>query len=408
MEDYTGNAEIRGGPLVGIRVIELGRYISAPFAGRLLADLGAEVIKVEAPDGDPMRWLPVGDRQSSPQFASYNRNKKSITLDLKSSEGRTVLESLIDSADVLIHNFRSDALERLGLDEVKLTDEHPGLVVCGISGFGATGEYAGSQGYDVIVSGLSGLYSQFVDMTDPKLVGPAFTDLITGLFAVHSLLAALVQRERSGRGQSVGITMLEAAMNFVNDAVTTEIETGAAPDHDSRQRRQHAFACVSKDLEAFIVHISEVPSKWRAFLDALGNPDWEGDERFSSYSNRCANFDQLDLLVKSATKKRARADWFKILRDRDLACGPLNSISDARKEEQVEVLSLLEDVPDVDEGQTLTMVRASGAFSTTPTTRSVAAPRPGEDTLELLRELDLTAETVDGARATWNLRRISR
>jgi crotonobetainyl-CoA:carnitine CoA-transferase CaiB-like acyl-CoA transferase len=160
----------RGGPLAGIRVIELGRYISAPFAGRLLGDLGADVIKVEAPDGDPMRWLPVGDRQSSPQFASYNRNKRSITLDLKQPAALSMLGALVASADVLLHNLRPDALSRAGLDEQALSREHPRLVICGISGYGLVGEYAGAQGYDVVVSGLSGLFSQFPDRPDHRVV----------------------------------------------------------------------------------------------------------------------------------------------------------------------------------------------------------------------------------------------
>jgi crotonobetainyl-CoA:carnitine CoA-transferase CaiB-like acyl-CoA transferase len=397
----------RGGPLAGIRVIELGRYISAPFAGRLLGDLGADVIKVEAPDGDPMRWLPVGDRQSSPQFASYNRNKRSITLDLKQPAALSMLGALVASADVLLHNLRPDALSRAGLDEQALSREHPRLVICGISGYGLVGEYAGAQGYDVVVSGLSGLFSQFLDLDQPRVVGPSLTDLITGLFAVQSVLAALVHRERSGEGQAVAVTMLDAAMNVINDAVVTHAETGHAPDRDSRQRRQHAFACIAGDDRPFIVHLSVVPARWAAFLEVLGHPDWERDPRFASYPERCANFDDLDALVKAECRTRPRAQWLSALAARDLACGPLNTIAEAMAEGQVADLGVLENLPDPG-GAPVTMVRPAGTFAASPVAPSIGAPAPGADTVDLLAELSLPDDVREAVRETWMHRRVAR
>ncbi len=410
MEDpNTHRPAGRGGPLANIRVVELGRYLAAPFAGRLLADLGADVVKVEAPAGDPIRWLPVGDRVSSPQFASYNRNKRSATLDLKQPSGRAALAALIESADVLLHNMRADALTRIGLDEEELSRDHPTLVVCGISGYGSVGEYAAAQGYDSVVAGLSGFFSQLIDFEQPWLVGPALIDLLTGMFAVQSVLACLVYREHSGAGQQVSVTMLEAAMNVLNDAVATYAETGRAPDRDSRQQRQHAFACVGGDGKPFIVFVSEVPARWQAFLEVLGNPDWQHESQFGSYQARCAHFNELDALVKAATHGATRDEWLTACQARDLACGPLNSIAEAMAEDQVAAVGLLEDVPDADaDARLLTMVRPAGSFSRSPVGASIGAPAPGADTPDLLRELGLSEEINEQVRRTWETRRLAR
>jgi formyl-CoA transferase len=396
----------RGGPLAGVRVVELGRYISAPFAGRLLADLGADVIKVEAPDGDPMRWLPVGQRQSSPQFASYNRGKRSVTLDLKDDSARQVLAALVGSADVLVHNMRADALTRVGLDEDRLTAEHPALVVCAISGYGPAGDYAGTQGYDVVVAGLSGFYSQFLDLDHPELVGPSLTDLVTGLFAVQSVLAALLWRSRSGRGQRVGISMLESVLNIINDAVATHAETGRGPDHASRQQRQHAFACLAGDGKAFVVHLSEVPARWEAFLDVLGRPAWGADPAFATYPSRCAHFDDLAIRVNAEVATRPRAQWLAALRERDLACGPINSLAEALAEPQVHATGALTEVPDVD--GPITMVRPTGTFSASPLPPPSATPPPGQDLPDLLRELGVADEVAAPVLAAWRARRTAR
>ncbi|MEO6510754.1 MAG: CaiB/BaiF CoA-transferase family protein [Nocardioides sp.] len=372
------------GPLDGLVVVEIGRYIAAPYAGRLLADLGADVIKVEEPDGgDPMRRWEGGDRPYSPQFAAYNRSKRSVALDLKDPAGAAALRDLLATADVLLENFRPGVMARLGLDPADLVADNPRLVACSITGFGAEGEYAARPSYDTVISAMGGLYSLLMPIEDPSPVGPGMSDLLSGMFAVQGVLAALHERSTSGRGQVVDVTMLGSVLGFLTEAVTTTIETGEEQLPDTRQRRAQAYGCVDSDGLAFVVHLS-VPDKfWHALTDALDHPEWRDDARFADRQGRYTHYVELERLIKDATRTRTRAEWFDRFRERDLPHGPMNTVGQVVDDPQVAAMGLLEDV-DIPGGPPMRMTTPAAAFSRTPTAAGRAAPTLGVDTDSVL------------------------
>jgi len=406
---------MRSGPLAGIVVVELTRYIAGPFAGRLLADLGADVIKVEAPDGDPMRWLPVGSGSTSPQFASYNRNKRSMTIDLHDRSGPIVLGALIAKADVFLHNLRPEVADRYGLATAKLARHHQQLIACAISGFGTTGPFSAAQGYDPIISGMSGLYAQLLGDRPERLSGPLLSDLLSGLFAAQSVLAGLVARSTTGRGQAVEISMLESVLNLLNDAVVSYSETGTAPGPDARQRRQHAFTGCGSDGLGLVIQVSEDPARWAAFTEVLDRPEWRRDSRFLSYLDRCTNFDDLAALVHERLSHLPRRHWLTVLAARDIACGPFNSVAEALVDEQVVATGLIQQISQDTPGESgarqrhrVAMVRPAGSFSGSPIATTAGPPDNGADTIELLGALDLPEDVVSHATEVWKSRRTAR
>ena len=223
-----------GGVLNGIRVLEQGTFITGPCAGMMLADLGADVIKVESPDGDPYRSY-QGDHYS-PHFQAYNRNKRSLALDLKQPEERGLFEGLVREADVFIQNFRPGTAARLGAGSERLTAINPRLIYTSISGFGASGPYVERPSYDSVAQALSGFLSVVVDSSRPRFLGPALADAITGIYAAYGVLGALVQRGRSGQGALVEVSMLEAMAHFAVEPFAAYFALDQAPTSSDRPR----------------------------------------------------------------------------------------------------------------------------------------------------------------------------
>ena len=383
---------MNGGPLAGVRVIEIGRYIGAPYAGRLLADLGADVVKVEDPDGgDPMRRWEGGERPYSPQFAAYNRGKRSVCLDLKSADGRDALLGLAARSDILIENFRPGVMARLGVGPDVLTARNPRLVYCAVTGFGDSGPYAHRPSYDSVTSAIGGLYSLLMPVSAPQPVGPALSDLLSGAFAVQGVLAALHARTVSGKGQVVGTTMLGSVLSFLTEAVTSVSETGEALEPITRQRRAQAYGCVDREGHAFVVHLS-VPDKfWHALTTALEHEEWRADPRFATRPARYENYAELDALIKQATRTRTRAEWFARFDELDLPHGPLNTIADVLDDPQVHAAGLLEHVPMPDAAPLLS-TRPANRFSDSEPDNLLPPPLLGEHTAEVLAELGITVE----------------
>jgi formyl-CoA transferase len=375
----------RPGPLAGIRVLELGRYIAAPFAGRQLAELGATVLKVEDPDaGDPMRAWESGDRPYSPQFAAYNHSKHAVTLDLRTEPGQQALRQLAAEADVLLENFRPGVMDRLDLSADRLAADNPALIYCSITGFGETGPYAQRPTYDTVVSAMSGLYSVLLPAGSAAPVGPAMSDLLAGLYAVQGVLAALHARERSGCGQRVEVTMLGAAIGFLGEAVTSATETGRPIRPNTRQRRAQAYGAVAGDELAFVVHLS-VPDKfWRALCSAMGRPDWLDDERLATRQDRYENYAVLEGLIREQARTRTRDEWFSAFLDHDLPHAPLNSFLDLVNDAQVAAMDLLVGVEMPGGAPPMTLVGPPARFSATPTGAPTAAPTLGADNAALV------------------------
>ena len=257
--------------LAGIRVVEQGTFITGPCAGMMLADLGADVIKVEGPEGDPYRAYQGG--QYSPHFQAYNRNKRSLALDMKLGGDRELFDQLIREADVYIQNFRPGTAERLGAGVERLQQLNPRLVCCSISGFGSSGPYAERPSYDSVAQALSGFLSVVVDYRRPQFLGPALADAITGLYASQGILAALVQRGRSGRGSHVEVSMLEAMAHFSVEPFAAFFALDQTPTSADRPRLAQAYILRTADERLIAIHLSSLEKFWKGLVAALDAPE---------------------------------------------------------------------------------------------------------------------------------------
>lgn len=377
------------GPLAGIRVVELGQYISGPYAAKLLADLGADVVKVESPDGDPMRrW--EGHGAMSPQFAAYNRGKRAVVLDLKSERGLAELLRLAGDADVLIENFRPGVASRLGFGPDVLRETNPRLVSCSITGFGADGPYAVRPAYDTVISAVGGMYSQVVPEHILRPMGPAFSDLLSGMQAAQAVLAALHARNATGEGEHLEVSMVGSLIDFLTEAASTYLETGQVAGPDSRPRRAQAYACRGSDGRAFVIHMS-VPEKfWTGLLDVLEHPELAEDPRFSTREGRVRNYDGLDVELKKITARMPRQYWLDRLAAHDIPHGPLNTVADLFDDPQVASMGLVEEIDGHDGPLRVPVPSTVFHGSGRPTLR--AAPRLGQHDEELLREASMIEE----------------
>ncbi|MER3389170.1 MAG: CaiB/BaiF CoA-transferase family protein [Microcella sp.] len=370
-----------------MRVIELGQYIAGPYAGKLLADWGADVIKIESPDGDPMRrW--EGKAGYSPQFAAYNRGKRSVVLDLKTDSGLAALLRLARDADVVLDNFRPGVADRLGFGPTALAALNPRVVTCSITGFGAVGPMAHRPSYDTVISAVGGMYSQIVPADSVRPLGPAFSDLLAGQAAVQGVLAALVSRATSGIGQHVSVPMVGALVDFLTESASTYLQTGAVSHPDTRPRRAQAFGLTASDGKAFVVHLS-VPEKfWRGLLDVIERPELADDPRFAAREGRVKNYDELDAELKSVAATRPRAEWFARLEEHDIPHGPLNTVADLFDDPQLAAMDLVEDLT-LPDGSVVRTPRNSLGFSQSARPSYTAAPLLGEHTESVLDEVGL-------------------
>ena len=280
------------GALAGVRVVEFANYVSGPYAGMLLGDLGADVIKVEEPTrGDPFRgW---GRVEYSPTFASVNRNKKSVTIDLKSEAGKADARALVREADVVIDNFRPGTLERLGLGYADLTADNERLVWCSITGFGTDGPYAHRPGYDTVGQAMSGLLSLLTDPANPQPMGISLSDHLAGVTACNGILAALVARGRTGRGQRVDTSLLESAISFCGENMARYFDNGKVPVRATRTKQAQVYAFAAGDGKALVVHLSSPTKFWRALCEVVGRTQWLEDPRFESKESRGKNYDDV-------------------------------------------------------------------------------------------------------------------
>ncbi len=391
----TSSALPGAGALAGIRVIELGQYISGPYAAKLLADLGADVIKVESTEGDPMRrW--EGRATMSPQFAAYNRGKRGVVLDLKSVDGLAALLALVEDADIVLDNFRPGVAARLGFGPDVLHERNPRVITCSITGFGPTGPAAKRPAYDTVISATGGMYSQVVPASTIRPLGPAFSDLLSGMSAVQAVLAALHARDVTGEGEHVEVTMVGALLDFLTESASAFLETGQVSSPDSRPRRAQAYACVGSDGKAFVIHMS-VPEKfWTGLLDVLERPDLADDERFSTREARVRNYDELDAVLKQIATTRPRAEWLDRLAAHDIPHGPLNTMGDLFDDPQIVSMGLVEEIEGPD-GAALRVPVPSIRFQRSGRPALRYAPALGADTEELTATAAASASEKEGA-----------
>ncbi|CAM5788607.1 CaiB/BaiF CoA transferase family protein [Rhizobacter fulvus] len=319
--------------LNGLKVVEQGTFITGPAAGMLLGDLGADVIKVEMPGtGDPFRAFKDG--LYSPHFQTYNRNKRSITLDTKSEADRAVFDALIADADVYIQNFRPGVADKLGAGEKRLRTLNPKLIYCSISGFGATGPAANRPAYDTVAQAASGFLNLLVNPENPRVVGPAIADSLTGFYAAYGVLGALFERGRTGVGRTVEVSMLEAMAHFNLDAFTHFFQANEVMGPYSRPSVSQSYVLECIDGKWIALHMSSPEKFWQGLAHAIEQPDLFADPRFATRDARIANQETLIGLLGERFKRRTRDDWCVRLQAGDVPHAPMYDTSEALEDPQ--------------------------------------------------------------------------
>lgn len=390
-------------PLAGIRVLEISAYISAPYAGVILASLGAEVVKVEPPEGEPFRR---NEENRSAYFIQYNTGKKSVAINLKSNSGIDLVKSMLPRFDVLIENMRPGKMAALGLGSDVCRQINPRIVYASISGFGSGGPWVDRPAYDTIGQSMGGLYSVLNDAHPRRLTGTCLGDLITGLTSAMGILAALVGRARrsDGVGSLTETSLMEAASTLTIDAMTQAFETGEDPVRNSRHPQAQNFCLETADGGAVTVHLSSSQKFWASLARVVGREDLVDDPRYSSYEARRVpeHYEELVRIMEEAFIKRPRSDWERILVEADVPFAPVLTMHEVAEHPQTKWLDMMG--PLVGE---LPMVRAPWRFDGERPQRSGHAAMVGEHTREVLREF-CSDRDLDAMEAAGDVRSLKR
>ena len=350
--------------LKDIRVIELGTYITGPAAGMHLADLGADVIKVERPgQGDPFRAFKGG--LYSPHYQTYNRNKRSIALDTSQADDRAVFHDLIAGADVFIQNFRPGVAEKLGAGEEELHRINPRLVYCAISGFGTSGPSRDRPAYDTVAQAASGYLRLLTPPTNPRVIGPAIADAVTGQYAAMGILAALLERETTGKGRRLDISMLEAMCHFNLDSFTHYYSVGEVMGPLSRPVVSQSYTFECADGKWVAIHMSSPPKFWEGFLAATGQEALARDPRFAERLERIRHQDDLIAHFTPVFRTKTRDEWCDLLLAHEVPHSPAYDSDEALEDPQAQHLQIRVSAPSRELG-TFTTVRAPYTFDGEP------------------------------------------
>lgn len=375
------------GPLAGVRVLDLGQYITGPYATSLLAEMGADVIKVESPpDGDEFRSWEKG--KISPQFLTFNHGKRSIVLDLKATDQRAEFYGLVKTADVLIENFRPGVTDRLGIAYQSVRELNPQLVYCSITGFGTDGPYADRPAYDSVALGFSGLSSLLMNPEQPRLMGPAMADIITGQMAAFFVVSALNGRTRTGKGEHVEVNMLASLVRFITGQVAKQV-LGSEEGPYTRSTLSQAYAFRTSDGEVILIHLSSPDKFWRGLCKAVGREDLLTHAAFAKHGGRVKNYDALMKELAPTFAARTQAQWLEALTAHEVPCAPVNRVGQTLADPQVRHLGIME----VEEDPVLGRIpRFRPPVKWTGLTPDLVKrpPKLGEHTQEILAELRRT------------------
>jgi crotonobetainyl-CoA:carnitine CoA-transferase CaiB-like acyl-CoA transferase len=384
------------GPLAGIRVLDLSRVLAGPWAGQNLADLGAEVIKIERPKvGDDSRafgppWIKDRDgrdTKDSAYFTSANRGKKSVTVNLQAAEGAALVRELALKSDVLIENYKFGDLERYGLAYAQLKDEHPRLVYCSVTGFGHTGPYRERPGYDFMIQGMGGMMSVTGEPGgEPQRAGVPIADIITGMYASIAICAALAHRAQSGRGQHLDLALLDSQIALLAYQNTNYFATGKPPRRIGNLHPNivpyQPFRCA--DGEVILACGND--NLYRKFCEAAGCPELAADARFATNGKRVENRDELKRLLDAIFARRTKKEWGELLDAAGVPNGPINDIAQVYEEPQVQARGVRIEAEHPVAGR-LPMVASPMRFSATPLEHKVAPPVLGQHTDEVLSQV---------------------
>ena len=403
------------GALAGIQVLDLSRVLAGPWCTQILADLGADVVKVERPGaGDDTRhWGPPflqdadgNDTDQASYFTACNRNKRSVTIDMATEEGQQLIRQLALQADVLVENFKVGGLARYGLDHATLRALNPRLIYCSVTGFGQDGPYAERAGYDLMIQAMTGMMS-ITGRPDeapgggPLRVGVALTDLFTGVYASSAILAALHVRHSTGEGQHIDMALLDVGMAILANQAAGFLATGVAP---TRQGNSHPSLAPYQDFAtqdgSMLLAIGN-DGQFARFCQAAEHPEWAQDPRFASNTLRVRHRIELVALMEAVTRTRSTAAWIALLEDKAVPCGPINTIADAFDDAQVKARGLRVALPrNAGDGiAEIAGVASPLRLSHNPPVLRHAPPALGQHTQEVLAELGLDGTQIAQLRA---------
>jgi crotonobetainyl-CoA:carnitine CoA-transferase CaiB-like acyl-CoA transferase len=400
------------GALEGLRVLDLSRVLAGPWASQLLADLGADVVKVERPQiGDDTRawgppWLPDADGDATGESAYYlcaNRNKRSVTVDMSHPDGQAVIKRLAAEADVLIENFKVGGLAQYGLDYATLKELNPRLIYCSITGFGQDGPYASRAGYDFLIQGMGGLMSLTgrADGTEgagPVKVGVALTDVMTGLYAAVGVLAALARRERTGEGQQVDLSLLDVQIASLANQASSYLVGASVP---RRLGNAHPNIVPYQEFPTADGHMIIAvgnDGQFRHCCEVLGRPEWASDGRFLTNPQRVKHRTELVAMMEAATRQRTTREWVGAMEAAGVPCGPINNLADVFADPHVQARNVRIKMRH-SLGSDVAMVGNPIRFSESPVQYRNAPPTLGEHTDDVLVDwLRMVGSEVDALR----------
>ncbi len=388
------------GALSNIRVLDLSRVLAGPWCTQNLADLGAEVIKIERPGaGDDTRswgppWLPGQDdaeRPDSSYYAAANRNKKSVTVDISTPEGQDLIRRLARTSDVFVENFKVGGLKRYGLDYESIRKENPHIIYCSITGFGQDGPYAHRPGYDFIFQGMGGMMSITGERDDlpgggPQKVGIALADMITGMYATIAILAAVNHRHKSGEGQYIDMSLLESIVALGSNQITAYFASGKVPQRMGNAHMSLVPYGVYPTSDGHIIIAIGNDEQWQRYCRAIERADLGADTRFTRVTDRIINREQLDAELNATMRTRSSDTWLELLERSGVPCGPINNYEQVFENEQVKHRKLRIDMQRAD-GARFAAAASPLRLAATPPSYKLPPPMLGQHTEEVLRSV---------------------
>lgn len=397
-------------PLHGVRVLELGSMAAGPFCGRLLGDFGAEVIKIEQPDGDPGRFLGEHYRGISLQGKSIMRNKKLVCVDLRKTEGQEIVRRLAEKSDVILENFRPGTLEKWGLGYEQLRRVNPGIVMTRISGYGQYGPYSGLPGYGATCEALSGLRHMTGDPDRPPArVAVPLTDFLSGVYGAFGTLMALRHRDETGEGQCIDLALYEAAFSFMHAFVPTYEVLGKTGNRAGSRLPNMTpnNLYLTKDKKYFLIAAGSQPM-FRRLAAAMGRPELVDDPKFATQATRSRNEDELDEIVGEWARRYTMDELRDLLHTAAVACGPVYTMAEIFNDVHYRARDMLVRVPDEDFGS-LTLSGVIPKLGRTPGAVKWSGGSLGRDTCEVLRDaLGMSDEQLEGLQSRDVIRQAAR
>jgi len=387
------------GALEGFNCIDVSGHVAGPYAGSLLGDLGCEVIKIELPNGgDTHRGRNPKYEGYGPSFRALNRNKKSVTLNLRDKKAREILLKLLATADIFLENFRPPTRKQLGLDYDELAQANPKLIHCSISGYGQSGPYRDKPGFDTIGQALSGMMSLVTDLDDPKVAGISFVDHSAGIFAAHGIMAALIARGKTGQGQFIDVSLLQVAIAFIESHVSDYLNGGEAVSRENFPKGR-IYSLLDCDKKPFMVHLSGHNQAWEGLLKAGELDDLVGDARFATRKQRTDRHTEIVELLRSAFSKKQREYWLPRLDTNDIPNAPINTIQEVFDNPQIKHLGIPKQIEHPKMGIS-NLVGSPINMSGTPPKFFRPAPLLGENTEEVLTQLGYGEAAIKELRAS--------